>query len=92
MSAVAEQVVSDEFALKLDQQFPGASLYVQQTIDEIATIWIERSHLREIIRFTKTSGYEMLFDLCGVDERMREHRDGLPAADFTIVYHFLPYP
>ena len=91
MSVVAEQVVSDEFALKLDQQFPGASLYVQQTIDEIATIWIERSHLREIIRFTKNSGYEMLFDLCGVDERMREHRDGLPAADFTIVYHFLSF-
>ena len=91
MSVVEEQVVSNEFALKLDQQFPGASLFVQQTVDEIATIWIERSRLREIIRFVKNSGFEMLFDLCGVDERMREHRDGLPAADFTIVYHFLSF-
>jgi len=91
LSVVAEQVVSNEFTLKLDQQFPGASLYVQQTVDEIATIWIERSHLREIIRFAKNSGFEMLFDLCGVDERQREHRDGLPAADFTIVYHFLSF-
>ena len=91
MSVVAEQVVSNEFALKLDQQFPGASLYVQQTVDEIPTIWIERSRLREIIRFSKNSGFEMLFDLCGVDERQREHRDGLPTADFTIVYHFLSF-
>ena len=83
MSAVAEQVVSNEFALKLDQQFPGASLFVQQTVDEIATIWVERSRLREIIRFVKDSGFEMLFDLCGVDERLREHRDGLPAADLA---------
>lgn len=91
MSALAEQVVSNEFALKLDQQFPGASLYTQQTVDKIPTIWIERSRLREIIRFVKTGGFEMLFDLCGVDERQREHRQGLPTADFTIVYHFLSF-
>ena len=91
MSALAEQVVSNEFALKLDQQFPGTSLYTQQTVDKIPTIWIERSRLREIIRFVKTSGFEMLFDLCGVDERQREHRNGLPTADFTIVYHFLSF-
>ena len=91
MSALAEQVVSNEFALKLDQQFPGASLYTQQTVDKIPTIWNERSRLREIIRFVKTGGFEMLFDLCGVDERQREHRNGLPTADFTIVYHFLSF-
>jgi NADH-quinone oxidoreductase subunit C/D len=91
LSALAEQVVSNEFALKLDQQFPGASLYTQQTVDKIPTIWIGRSRLREIIRFVKTGGFEMLFDLCGVDERQREHRNGLPTADFTIVYHFLSF-
>ena len=91
MSVVAEQVVSNEFALKLDKQFPGAFLQVQQTIDEIPTVWLERSRLRDIIRFTKTGGFEMLFDLCGVDERQREHRNGLPTADFTIVYHFLSF-
>jgi NADH-quinone oxidoreductase subunit C/D len=91
LSVVAEQVVSNEFALKLDKQFPGASLHVQQTIDEIPTVWVERSRLRDIIRFTKTGGFEMLFDLCGVDERQREHRNGLPTADFTIVYHFLSF-
>ena len=91
MSVVAEQVVSNKFASKLDKQFPGASLYIQQTIDEIPTIWVERSRLRDIIKFVKTGGFEMLFDLCGVDERQREHRDGLPTADFTIVYHFLSF-
>lgn len=91
MSVVAEQVVPNEFALKLDQQFPGASLFVQQTVDDIPTIWIERSRLRDIIKFVKSSGYEMLFDLCGVDERLREHRGDLPLACFTIVYHFLSF-
>ena len=33
----------------------------------------------------------MLFDLCGVDERLRAHRDGLPEADFTLVYHFMSF-
>ncbi len=78
-------------AVKLDQQLPGAYLYQQQTVDKIPTFWIERSRLREIIRFVKTGGFEMLFDLCGVDERQCEHRNGLPTADFTIVYHFLSF-
>jgi NADH-quinone oxidoreductase subunit C/D len=91
LSAVAEQVVSNEFALKLDQQFPGASLFVQKTVDGITTIWVARSRLREIIRFVKGGGFEMLFDLCGVDERLREHREGQPAADFTIIYHFISF-
>ncbi|MFT7244650.1 MAG: NADH-quinone oxidoreductase subunit C/D [Candidatus Azotimanducaceae bacterium] len=91
LSAVAEEVFSNEFALKLDQQFPGACLCVQPTVDEIPTIWIERSRLRDIIKFAKDNHFEMLFDLCGVDERLREHRLGLPAADFTIVYHFLSF-
>ena len=31
----------------------------------------------------------MLYDLSAVDERLRAHRDGLPAADFTVFYHLL---
>jgi NADH-quinone oxidoreductase subunit C/D len=29
----------------------------------------------------------MLYDLCGIDERKRIHRQGQPAGDFTVVYH-----
>lgn len=31
----------------------------------------------------------MLYDLHGVDERLRTHRAGLPAADFSVFYHLL---
>ncbi len=35
------------------------------------------------------STYVMLFDLHGMDERLRTHRDGLPAADFSVFYHLI---
>lgn len=91
MSAVAEQVGSTEVASKLSEQFPDASFHMQHTVDEIPTFWIERSRLKDIVRFLKDQRYEMLFDLCGVDERVRDHREGLPPADFTIVYHLVSF-
>ncbi|PPS59342.1 hypothetical protein CRX72_22800 [Pantoea sp. BRM17] len=33
--------------------------------------------------------YVMLYDLHGFDERLRTHRAGLPAADFSVFYHLL---
>src|SRR5205807_1451311 len=33
--------------------------------------------------------YRMLYDLTAIDERMRKHRDGQPASDFTVVYTLL---
>lgn len=91
MSAVAEQMGSTEVASKLSEQFPDASFCMQLTVDEIPTFWIERSRLKDIVRFLKDQRYEMLFDLCGVDERTRDHREGLPPADFTVVYHLVSF-
>ena len=31
----------------------------------------------------------MIYGLFAIDERLREHRDGQPAADFSVVYHLL---
>jgi NADH-quinone oxidoreductase subunit C/D len=88
LSVVADQVVPRHFVTKLGVQFPRASVVSQQTVDKIETIWISRSDMTEIITFLKQD-FEMLFDLCGVDERVRINRSGLPAADYTVVYHFL---
>lgn len=33
----------------------------------------------------------MLFDLTVIDERLRQHREGQPPSDFTIVYHLLSF-
>lgn len=47
-------------------------------------LWIKREQLLEVGDFLKKlpKPYVMLFDLHGMDERLRTHREGLPAADF----------
>ena len=91
MSAVAEHVVSDQVVTKLNEQFPHTSLVAQSTVDGITTLWLERSELKTIVSYIKSIGFEMLFDLCGVDERVRQDRSGLPESDFTVVYHFFSF-
>ena len=91
MSVVAKNITPDNIELKLRNGFPQVSFVAQHTVDRIPTFWCGRSQLIDIVRFVKQQGYEMLFDLCGVDERLRAHRDGLPEADFTLVYHFMSF-
>lgn len=91
MSVVAKNITPDNIELKLRNGFPQVSFVAQHTVDRIPTFWCDRSHLIDIVRFVKQQGYAMLFDLCGVDERLRAHRDGLPEADFTLVYHFMSF-
>lgn len=91
MSVVAKNITPDNIELKLRNGFPQVSFVAQHTVDRIPTFWCDRSQLIDIVRFVKQQGYEMLFDLCGVDERLRAHRDGLPEADFTLVYHFMSF-
>jgi len=88
LSAVAEQVVPGNFEKKIGEQFPRVSIASQSTVDKIETLWIPRNHLLEIIEYLKQD-YDMLFDLCGVDERLRVYRSGMPDADYTVIYHFL---
>lgn len=62
----------------------------QHTIDSIPTLWIHTDFLKKVLKYLKCEvlqPYNMLFDLCGIDERKRLKRDGLPIADFTVVYH-----
>jgi NADH-quinone oxidoreductase subunit C/D len=67
----------------------GADLFVlQQTADHTPTLWVDAGHVLAVLEFLKPA-YPMLYDLFGIDERLRENRSGQPAADFTIVYHLL---
>lgn len=69
-------------------------LVLQPTRDGIPTLWISRQNLRVVLRYLKgqaTSPYALLFDLTAIDERRRMHRQGLPASDFTVVYHLLSF-
>src|SRR5512138_671648 len=62
----------------------------QVTADGVPTLWIHAGHLKEVLRYLKNEiaqPFTMLYDLCGTDERKRIHREGKPAADFSVVYY-----
>lgn len=62
----------------------------QLTADAIPTLWVEQDHLSDIMKTLKyqiSQPYNMLYDLCGIDERKRINRNGQPTGDFTVVYH-----
>jgi NADH-quinone oxidoreductase subunit C/D len=72
----------------------GAAVVPQDTLDHIPTFWIAKNRLLGLLRFLKEEvdrPYKMLYDLSAIDERMRAHRDGQPASDFTVVYHLLSF-
>ncbi len=88
MSSVAVQIADVERELR--DKFPNASFFAQKTADNIPTIWVTRDNVIEVLGFLKQN-YEMLFDLCGVDERSRVNNKSLPEGDFTVVYHLMSF-
>jgi len=67
-----------------------AILYEQLTADEIPTLWIGQDFISDILKFLKyklPQPFNMLFDLCAIDERKRSKRNGQPDSDFTVIYH-----
>jgi NADH-quinone oxidoreductase subunit C/D len=73
----------------------GADVFTRQaTYDGIPTLWLAKERLREVLNFLRQDidrPFAMLFDLTAMDERLRQHRQGLPDSDFTVVYHLLSY-
>ncbi len=86
-SARAAGVVAD-----LLKVFPD--LQVQNTIDDMPTVWATRESVRQVLACLKrglSPGYSMLYDLTAIDERVRANRRGQPASDFTVVYQLLSF-
>ena len=75
-----------EVVRELYAQFGAEAFVLQPTKDDVPTLWVERSKLVEVLRFLRNvpRPYVMLYDLSAMDERLRQHRYGLPAADFTV--------
>ena len=71
----------------------GENLFtLQPTVDQVPTLWLPANRLHDVLRYLKNEvpkPYKMLYDLTGMDERLRKHRHGLPASDFTVIYHLL---
>lgn len=76
---------------ELQGQFGADALTPQDTRTGMPVIWVAREKIIEVLRFLRNlpRPYVMLYDLHGVDERLRTHRRGLPNADFTVFYHLL---
>ena len=78
----------------LQERFPEVGFVRQTTEDEIPTAWVPAEALLPVLTHLKTESadpYGTLYDLTGIDERLRSHRAGQPAADFSVVYHLLSY-
>ncbi len=76
----------------LEQAFGESVLREQATVDGMSTLWTDRIHIHPFLRHLKETTeprFGMLYDLTAMDERERHHREGLPAADFTVVYRLL---
>lgn len=86
LTSTLPPVVSELFA-----EFGEGSFVVQPTKDDVPTLWVTRDKLVAVLRFLRDlpRPYSMLYDLSAMDERLRTHRYGLPAADFTVFYHLL---
>ncbi|WP_028081682.1 NADH-quinone oxidoreductase subunit C/D [Solimonas soli] len=81
------EVIRDLYA-----RFGEGTFTTQQTRDGMPTLWVGAERIVEILRYLKggiAKPYKMLYDLTAVDERLRKHRQGLPPADFTVVYQLL---
>ncbi len=80
-----------EVVRELYAHFGADAFVLQPTKDDVPTLWVSRDKLIDVLSFLRhvPRPYVMLYDLSAMDERLRTHRYGLPAADFTVFYHLL---
>lgn len=74
----------------LYQQFGESSFIRQHTAEGMPTLWTSRDKIVAVLKYLRDEyrpRYEMLFDVTAIDERVRVHRQGQPASEFTVVYH-----
>jgi len=76
---------------ELRGRFGTEGFLYQPTVDRLPTLWVPRDKLIAVLQYlcNAPKPFSMLYDLHAVDERMRTHRHGMPAADFTVFYHLL---
>jgi NADH-quinone oxidoreductase subunit C/D len=77
---------------ELTSEFGGSVFTQQLTVDEITTLWVAKENLTRVLNYLKHTihnPFELLYDLCAIDERSHAKKNGSPLSDFTIVYHLL---
>ncbi len=80
----------EELCLRFEHEIVA----VQSHCDDIPVLWVSPEGLKTLMRYLRSSAsvrFQMLFDLTAIDERLREHRRGQPASDFTVCYHLMSF-
>ncbi|CAL4319293.1 NADH-quinone oxidoreductase subunit C/D [Buchnera aphidicola] len=74
---------------ELRNYFKDYTFIVQKTLIHALVIWVNRDILLEVVNFLKNFNNSdvMLFDLHGIDERLRIYKKNLPTSDFSVFYH-----
>jgi NADH-quinone oxidoreductase subunit C/D len=78
----------------LSRRFGPRTFTTQKTIDDIPTFWVDRETAHDVLGYLRSGAerpFRVLYDLTAVDERTRVHREGLPASDFTVIYHLVSF-
>ncbi|PTT92315.1 NADH-quinone oxidoreductase subunit C/D, partial [Pseudomonas sp. HMWF005] len=81
-----------DVVVELNNRFGAEAFTAQSTRTGMPVLWVARAKLVEVLTFLRNlpKPYVMLYDLHGVDERLRTKRQGLPSgADFTVFYHLM---
>lgn len=77
----------------LKKNFTENNFIIQSSLINSLVIWIERDQLINIIKFLCNVNlpYNMLYDLHGIDERLRKNKNKLPLynIDFSVFYHLI---
>ncbi len=79
---------------ELQQKFGEGSIAPQPARDQVPTFWTSKEKLHEVVQYLKNEvakPYRMLYDITAIDDRVRQHREGMPVSDFTVVYHLLSF-
>ncbi len=80
-----------DIVIELQARFGADTFTLQPTRTGMPVLWVPRARLIEVLSFLRqvSKPYVMLYDLHGVDERLRTQRRGLPSADFSVFYHLM---
>lgn len=81
----------DPIIQKLIYAFGEQACFFQSTRTGFPVVWIHKTLLLKIGKFlfNISKPYIMLYDLHGIDERIRIHRQNLPKSDFSVFYHLI---
>lgn len=83
---------NDPVVGELIEKFGESVFRLQPTRTGMPIAWVARERIKDVILFLKNTSkpYSMLYDLHGVDERLRTHRKEIPEeVDYTVFYHLI---